>query len=1321
MDMNKLKVIALCMVGLSTFAQDGTVTSNIYQYDNVSSWPVENAVPGGVGATITVTAPNGKGQKLTVGPSGTFYSTNAVIGRLVWPKSDVAGDLNAYDAVCTWLGCYSEKSVKDNVAPTDARQSNNKCRWTVNTNTITMDNGGDGAEISIDAYNDNVGGKAANVRYLITPQLVLNDNLTLRHVGRKGGPLGDGSWPNGDWLCMMLAGGITDNGNAKSLTVDLTPTHTIAGGVTTAINAVYLAGKGDFTGDVVIRHGVVRTGGAQGHDGVGNQLGHDNVITATNGFSGVDLCGCTFDCNNTIKIGGIPQQGFGGVLSSSYLNPLVEAVWKSPVQIVSETAIGGSLDPATYAKGSGNLRISGPISDGGNNATLHIRSYGNVTLDGDNTFGGNLSHDSGFLTLGKAASAGTGRFIFNGGTYRVTKSTDYDVMSGLHEVTSGKRMAFKVEEGVTYAPAANDGGSGFYKSGRGTLVLAHANPNASSTEPDEVEEGEVVLDFTTAGATANLTGTKLLRLANDARIVWRSAQDAAGTAHPNPPTEFASAGAFVTLRNEGWGYVDAKSFKDGAGVFNVEDINGNGFVLASALSSFTSPRFICNRSTYAYQDGTYSRPALDADYAATWGEGAVVDVKAGEPATTAPGANATASRLRFNTPNGGSEVLVTLTDETELSDGAILVTAAMGTTPVRITGGSISYPGTGTIRIMNFNTNATLTIESDIVAATANVNLFVCGPGRTILRGNVVVGGSISVSEGVLAVDSANQLVGLKTPGATKNYFKNFYLTNGGRLGSNGTSFSLEARTDPDAFVATPYVYVSRTGGGYDASGDDVISLALSARLALVYGGAFVKDGTGTLRTLGQGLKLENAKSISKVTGCGSETVNYLDIRAGVLDTSAGSSQTMAAAYGSDAPTVAFVRANATQKGAGALTAPTTLNFGALEMAGRWQTVCDGGTVDLDGVSATIGALAYGAMDQAYGKVGPRGDGPFSGPGDMTIDNTGAAASINAKSVNMPDFTGTLTAKVPFDTTGGLTMPKGMLALAGEGTHQFKMVYTPWQALRLGALSGTAALTVEGVDRGATDAQVVIGRDRDETVTYQGVLTMKANADSVWRPLPRLVKTGSNTLVLGNAANDIKSATTVEDGTLVAGAATALGTGAVYLGGAGAQAGATPCFKTGAGVAQFANDIQVLADTPAGVTCSIGGNAELTGAVTLKAPTLLTAAAGETLRVAGTLSIQSSFGKSGSGSVELADDVTVGDFTYDGGTMTVEGTLTIKPNSTLTVTPAALKEKGAHVLFEADAISGSFTAVVGLESGWRLKSASGKIWLCPPGFMLHLK
>lgn len=81
-------------------------------------------------------------------------------------------------------------------------------------------------------------------------------------------------------------------------------------------------------------------------------------------------------------------------------------------------------------------------------------------------------------------------------------------------------------------------------------------------------------------------------------------------------------------------------------------------------------------------------------------------------------ADVSCGRLRFNTPNGGTPLALTLAGTNAIHGGMILVTPNMADTPVVIKGGTLVRQGCGgaaDITIANFNTNATLTLDCDIL------------------------------------------------------------------------------------------------------------------------------------------------------------------------------------------------------------------------------------------------------------------------------------------------------------------------------------------------------------------------------------------------------------------------------------------------------------------------------------------------------------------------------------------------------------------------------------------------------------------------------
>jgi autotransporter-associated beta strand protein len=997
------------------------------------------------------------------------------------------------------------------------------------------------------------------------------------------------------------------------------------------------------------------------------------------------------------------------------------------VIISGGTIQNGTLTASTSyaANNSGAATVSAKLAG---SVALTKSGSGTLTLSGANTYTGATTISAGTLEV---ATAGTG--IASGSATTVNSP-------GTLQVDSGATVAgtVTVAAGGTLSGAGTVGGL-VTLSGTGSAINLNNGTAATLTLNNGLTlNGGNVLNFDVAGAT---TSDKI-----------------AVTGTYTPPS---SGTVTINFNNIGIASVTTINLITTSGT-----MDETKFTVGTPASGFTQTLqhsggnlqvvFTPNAPLAAFWKGGVDNNWGTADGASfNWATAAAGTVSTGgkpglgtavtfsvtgvnSPATTLD-ANYEIGSLTFtSTGSVGISGSHTLQD-----DGGITVNSGAG--PVSISATSFVLGGD---QVVADNSSSALNISSPISGAhTMTVNSSGSGTttlsganshsGTTVSAGTLALSGSgtlgsssaaVTASGGTLNLGATSQTVGTVT--VSGGTVQNGTLT--------GTSYALQSGAVSAVLAGSSIAATKTTSGTLTLSGANTYT-----------GGTTISAGT---------LKLGAANAVPGNTYAGdvsvtgtldlfgySDAINGLN-GAGTVDTTASSgTPTLTLGANGDGGSFSGVIQNTAgtlaliKSGAGTLTLSsgsstysggTTLNAGQITLGasstgsgnsvtsgplGTSTVTLSGGTLQMNnktlGNNLSASASTTTIIDNSVGDATLSGN--VSGAGTITIQNSSSTGLSDGASGDWSGFTGTLNY-----TPSSATLN---LSLAANADLSHAAVNTSFQTssslklgtgtTKFGSLSGNGTLGLFG-------SVLEIGNLNANT-TYSGVMS-SASA---------LTKTGTGALTL-SGANSYTSTTTVDNGSLIAGAAVSVSangpfgnaSSAIALGDATSISGnLSPSLFIG-GAYTMARTVTVGANNTATTGIyTLGGNtansSTFSGLITLNQSLTVTQATSGTLNITagitsgssgtqtvtvnnpgavnvGTTGIGGGTGtialtKTGSGTLTLS-----GANTYSGGTTLSAGTLnfgsaTALGTGTVTLNTGTIQAGGAFTLANNLTVSGS--------------------------------
>ena len=894
--------------------------------------------------------------------------------------------------------------------------------------------------------------------------------------------------------------------------------------------------------------------------------------------------------------------------------------------------------PAFAAWGSVTSTTAGPVTASANGQTLALSGSG--TISGVSSGAVSTGGFSG-LTL----TVGTGRTIAqsNGistGVAIAASSGQISLLTNKGIISSSitnSATAYAISIGATTATSiVNDGAGGSSSNNYGQIYTSASTGSSGGRAP--------AINVNDGGSASNVTITNK-NGGNSGSIYWGLIRGGAGT----------SAGAAIRLTATSAGTLYAVNNYD------------NSYICSGVCSSVPVAASIDLTGMSAAASATISNGYTSASGGTTGGANSIMNgaIKA------ATGVNSAV--VTVNMAGGVIGSRISSGDTIDLGgNAASTLNMSGGTiqTDLHLRGQSVNLSG-GAINGKIYDTSGFPATTSVVVSGDSTVG--------TIGSGGAL--GGISVQSGTMTVTGTTYNAGATTigNGAVLNLASSNAITFG------ASSSFLLGSTGELALTGGGGATTGAIDGNGGAGGTFSISSAATVTLGAAIGGANLLgavnvSGGATLNTGSYNVS-SNVINVGGADGAtlnvGAATVSTVTLNAGgVLNINSGSASLAGVAGGSNGAGIVNVGTSWTSGGALG-TAPASLS--ALNVSnGATLTSANGvsaNTITLgndsvgNGIAAVIltgGGLnantidAYSATRQAdlilneatdlsiSAAIGGLGSGlgvTQEGSGSTTL--SGANAYTGSTTVNA----GTLQAGTATNAFGnGSAVVMGNVAGAKLDLNNFSQT--------IGSLSGGGT---SGGDVTLGNATLTAGSNNAST-TYAGAISGTGG----------LTKTGTGTLTL-SGANAYTGATTVNAGTLQAGAATnAFGNGGAVV------------LADVAGAALALNDFSQTIGSLSGGGAN-GGNVALGNA------TLTTGSDNANTTYAGAISGTGGLTKIGTGMLTLS-----GDSSYTGGTAVNAGTLNLASDTGLGAGTLALAD-GA--VFQAGAASVNAANSVLLSSG----------------------
>ena len=523
--------------------------------------------------------------------------------------------------------------------------------------------------------------------------------------------------------------------------------------------------------------------------GVNTDLGLGSNVVPTTGVTQ----SIRFNGTATLTLPGAFTVESGGILANQNTATLSRITGGT----LSTGLSGGDLwvvQGGQSGAGTGVIIGSQIIDNGGSSLTKGgVRAL--YLANTNNTYAGGTYLGEGTLNVASAGSLGSGALNFTG---NATLQAAGNVALGSRAVTIGQGVIATFDtngNAITVGGVLSGTNSGLTKTGLGTLTLSGANTYTGVTA---LQNGTLKLDFSASGApTSNIINSNSLLSLGIAGTYNQSIvgalsetlliQGAANTANTqtfgatnsplgqNGSTTFSGGGMTNMVFNAGASgslTVNLGNIARGGSAFFDVTTSGNvtvggvdpGTMLSGAgylLSSFwagggnNSAWVTVNKSTWATVTAAGNLVGI-ADSAYTKNTGGVIATNTMADIVTSGTltvASNSAQTLRFNDTLGtGAGQTLTLSGAgvTQLSMGAILVTANAGAHDSTITGGFLTGANLSSFAFFQNNTLGNLVINSQITDQGQSASFTKNGAGTVILNGVNTNSGLVIVNEGAV-------------------------------------------------------------------------------------------------------------------------------------------------------------------------------------------------------------------------------------------------------------------------------------------------------------------------------------------------------------------------------------------------------------------------------------------------------------------------------------------------------------------------------------------------------------------------------------------
>jgi autotransporter-associated beta strand protein len=516
-----------------------------------------------------------------------------------------------------------------------------------------------------------------------------------------------------------------------------------------------------------------------------NKLGVGTVLlTATNSYTGAtSVTAGALETVNAAALPGYSTAGKVSVLSGGTLvaNAGGMTEWT-----------GGDLDllkaKASFATGSflgidttnaaGQFSYASSISGA---SGLEKQGANTLYLSGTNTYSGGTVVNAGVLEASAPAAlpgySTPGKITVNsGGTLAVATGTGLwssaNITTLLSSATFNTGSALGID--TTASPAGFaysadiSGNQGLTKLGNNTLTLSGAGSFAGLTT---VAGGTLQLAFANADTTSNiLPSTTALILANNGGLTVNGIANSTANLSQTFATASLATGTNLSSGSASIVVNDYSTSTNGYSGAPISLTLGSVVRNVGATVDFTLPgnpsSFIASGlSTSSNIVGGWATVG-QADWASTSGGNVIAlpsysytnDTWSSSNNTTvttssSPAASATTYSLRFNLP---AAYTITLSGTNTLSSGGILIAPAVGAHASTITGGTLWGSKGGDLIVNQFDTAASLTINSTIADDSTATALTKSGAGKLILTSTNTYTGATYVNAGVLQISSGS-------------------------------------------------------------------------------------------------------------------------------------------------------------------------------------------------------------------------------------------------------------------------------------------------------------------------------------------------------------------------------------------------------------------------------------------------------------------------------------------------------------------------------------------------------------------------------------
>ena len=828
-------------------------------------------------------------------------------------------------------------------------------------------------------------------------------------------------------------------------------------GISNELHVGYLgAGVLDVTGGSVTSR-VGSLGGYAGSTGTatvsaGTWTNSGDLVVGGGGIGALTMTG------GSVKVGGMLTKGTYGTINLNRFGTLQIGVGGTTGVLLGGTGSFDNNGTLVFNRSDAST-YSGVISGSG---ALTKQGAGTLTLSGNNSYAGGTTISDGVLALGSGNAAGTsGTISFGGGTlqYSASNTTDYS-----SRFSSASSQTYEIDtngQNVTFASPLTSIGGTLTKSGSGTLTLAGNNTYSGDTR---VATGTLAL-----GSVNAVAGSTFDMNASDSSVL-----------------AFAVAG--IQTYNVG----GLKGSRDLAIGGNTLSVGGNG--QSTTYSGSLSGTGALAKSG----SGTLTLSGSSSYAGGTTISGGVLQVGEGGTTGSIAGNVVNNASLIFNRSDASTYSGVISGNGTVTKQGAGTLTLSGSSfyTGVTTIGDGMLEVGaggtTGSIAGSVFNSAALVFNRSDASTYSGVISgsgaLTKQGAGTLTLSGNNSYTGGTTISDGVLALGSAN------AAGAS------------GTISFGGGTLQYSASNIPD--YSSRFSTAASQAYEIDTNGQNV---TLASPLTSI-GGTLTKSGSGTLTLSGNnsytgGTTIGAGAVAIPAGGSISHDSAYLAI--GQLS---GESGTLNVTGGLVTNTDGYVGYNAGGVGTANVTSGTWANNGNLYVgnSGTGALNVTGGSVTnwVGTLGANVGSVGVvevssGLWDNGWNLyIGSDGTGTLNVSGGSVTDATGYIGT-NAGSV------GTVT------VTGGTFATRANLSVgyAGNGTLNVTGGSVSNGDGYLGFLAGSVySATVTG----GTWASIGILR-----VGHRGTGTLTINGGVVT----------NTSAILGNALASSVGSVTVSSGT----------------------------------------------------------------------------------------------------------------------------------------------------------------------------------------------